>query len=190
MEPVVGPDHLPTRRGGSTAVVELLAPDGSSLGGMDKLRAHQAPGHLHRAFSVLLLDPQGKVLLQQRAPSKYHFAGRWSNSCCGHPAPDVSVVTAAQERTFGELGLEVQLEAVGSFVYHAADEASGLVEHEDDTVLVGRLQARALPAPDPEEVSATRLVSPADLRAELAADPEAFTPWLAQVLTCALGPGA
>ena len=49
--------------------------------------AHQPPGRLHRAFSVLLVDPDGRVLLQQRAAVKTRFPLRWANSCCGHPPP-------------------------------------------------------------------------------------------------------
>jgi isopentenyl-diphosphate delta-isomerase len=187
MQPVVGTDRLSARRGSSTPVVELVSADGASRGSMDKLRAHQSPGHLHRAFSVLLLDEDGRVLLQRRAAGKYHFAGRWTNSCCGHPAPGIDVVLEAQDRTFAELGLDVSLELVGSFQYQAADETSGLVEHELDTVLVGRLPRGGAPAPDPAEVSATRLVTVRDLEAELAQAPGAFTPWLPQVLACALG---
>jgi isopentenyl-diphosphate delta-isomerase len=191
MHPIVGTDRPLHGRGNSTHVVELVSADGAAGDSMDKLAAHQAPGHLHRAFSVLLLDKAGRVLLQQRAPEKYHFAARWTNSCCGHPAPGTDVTLAAQDRTFAELGLDVPLQVVGTFLYQAADQASGLVEHELDTVLVGRLRPGAVLAVDPAEVSATRLVRVADLEAELAQDPGAFTPWLPQVLGCVLRrPGA
>jgi isopentenyl-diphosphate delta-isomerase len=181
----------PAGRGVSSPLVELVTLDGSSRGSLDKLLAHQAPGHLHRAFSVLLLDGRDRVLLQRRAAGKYHFAGRWSNSCCGHPAPGAEVETAARDRTFAELGLDLPLRRVGSFVYQATDEVSGLVEHEIDEVLLGDLPPGIVPAPDPSEVSATRWVRVVDLETELALDPGAFTPWLPQVLACALAqPGA
>jgi isopentenyl-diphosphate delta-isomerase len=180
-----------TRRGVSSPLVELVTLDGSPSGSLDKLMAHQAPGHLHRAFSVVLLDGRDRVLLQRRALGKYHFAGRWSNSCCGHPAPGAEVATAARDRTFAELGLDVPLRLVGSFVYQASDEVSGLVEYELDEVLLGDLPRGTVPSPDPSEVSATRWVSVVDLETELARDPGAFTPWLPQVLACALArPGA
>lgn len=190
MQPAAGTNPLPAPRGSSTPLVELISVDGAPLGSMDKLVAHEAPGHLHRAFSVLLLDGEGRVLLQQRAEAKYHFAGRWTNSCCGHPAPGTEVAQAARDRTFAELGLDLPLELVGSFVYRAADEASGLVEHEHDSVLVGRLPAGAVASPDPAEVAATRLVNLPELLEELRASPESFTPWLPQVLGCALAADA
>lgn len=160
--------------------VELTTEAGRSLGSMGKLEAHQGDGHLHRAFSVFLVD-RDEVLLQRRADTKYHFAGLWTNSCCGHPAPGTDVVEEAVLRTRQELGIDVELTVVGDFVYRAIDPRSGLVEHELDTVLLGELPGADL-APDPAEVSETRLVSVASLREELAVDPASFTPWLGPAL--------
>ncbi|MCU1601663.1 MAG: putative isopentenyldiphosphate isomerase [Frankiales bacterium] len=147
---------------------------------MAKLAAHQAPGHLHEAFSVLLLDGD-RTLLQKRAASKYHFPGLWTNACCSHPT-STDVVAEAEARLMFEVGVEASLEVVGSFTYRATDPASGLVEHEHDTVLVGRTAAAG--DPNPDEVSELRWVSLAELDAELASHPEAFTPWLTGVLDC------
>lgn len=147
---------------------------------MEKLAAHQAPGHLHEAFSVLLVDGD-RTLLQRRADTKYHFPGLWTNATCSHPVGDV--VRDAQERLRFEMGIEAALEVVGSFTYRAEDPVSGLVEHEHDTVLVGRGSYQA--APNPDEVAEVRWVALDDLRRELEQDPSAFTPWLPGVLTCA-----
>ena len=45
----------------------------------------QPRGALHRAFSVFLFSPDGKLLLQQRAASKVTFPAVWTNTCCSHP---------------------------------------------------------------------------------------------------------
>lgn len=155
------------------------------VGVATKLAAHAAPGRLHRAFSVMLADADGRLVLQRRADAKYHFGGLWANSCCGHPGPDDVTSEAAARRTFEELGVRPDgLVPCGSFVYEARDEASGLVEHELDHVYLGRLDAE--PAPDPAEVSSVRRVTPHDLTAELATAPETFVPWLPQVLAAVL----
>ncbi len=169
-----------------SAEVELVTVDGKPLGSCEKLAAHQAPGRLHRAFSAFLFDPAGRVLLQRRADSKYHFGGRWTNACCGHPAPGADVVSQAERRTFAELGVRVTLAVAGSFAYRAVDAASGLVEHELDTVLVGRLAAGSVLVPDPAEVAETRSVSLDDLAVELAHDPDTFTPWFTEALELAV----
>ena len=50
-----------------------------------KFIAGQPKGVLHRAFSVMLFDAEGRLLLQQRAASKVTFPGVWTNTCCSHP---------------------------------------------------------------------------------------------------------
>ncbi|MCW2668992.1 MAG: putative isopentenyldiphosphate isomerase [Frankiales bacterium] len=167
--------------------VTLLDAQGRRLGTMDKLAAHQAPGHLHEAFSVLVFDDEARLLLQQRAPSKYHFGGLWSNTCCSHPHGDVRA--DARDRTAAEVGLQVDLEVVGQFTYRAQDDGTGLVEHERDTVLVGYVPSGTVPRLDPDEVAATRFTTVAELEADLAARPGAYTPWLREALACARSAG-
>jgi isopentenyl-diphosphate delta-isomerase len=163
--------------------VVLLDADGNESGQMDKLAAHQGDGHLHRAFSVFLVDADGRLLLQRRARDKHHFRDLWTNACCSHPRPGEDVLDAGIRRVGEELGVGLGdgvLREVGSFVYRARDAGSGLVEHEWDHVLVGRFDGD--PEPDPTEVGEWRWVPRATLDAELAADPAAFTPWFALAL--------
>jgi isopentenyl-diphosphate delta-isomerase len=163
--------------------VVLLDADGNETGRMEKLEAHRGDGHLHRAFSVFLIDGDGRILLQQRAATKHHFRSLWSNSCCSHPRPGEEVTAAGARRLREELGIDLDAAAltdVGSFVYRAEDAGSGLVEHEWDHVLVGRHDGD--PAPAPDEVDDWRWIDRAALDAELARDPDAFTPWFALAL--------
>ncbi|MET9933122.1 NUDIX domain-containing protein, partial [Streptomyces sp. NPDC006324] len=76
-------------------MLELVDEDGRTIGTAEKLTAHQAPGQLHRAFSVFLFDETGRLLLQRRALGKYHSPGVWSNTCCGHPYPGEAPFAAA-----------------------------------------------------------------------------------------------
>jgi isopentenyl-diphosphate Delta-isomerase len=162
--------------------VELVSPDGEAVGVATVAQAHQPPGRLHRAFSVLLVDPAGRLLLQQRAAGKTRFPLRWANACCGHPAPEEAVAEAAGRRLAEELGVrEVALSEVGVYVYRAEDPATGRVEDEYDHVLVGRVGEDLAPAPDPAEVAALRWVTIPELDAALADDPDHYAPWLAGV---------
>lgn len=167
-----------------TLLVELVDEQGRSVGSLPVAAAHTAPGQLHRAFSVLLFNDYGQVLLQQRASVKTRFPLLWTNTCCGHPAPGQPVTEAAARRLREEMGLSAHLVEAGAFRYQAADPATGRVEHEFDHVLVGRVEGME-PTPDPAEVADTVWVSLGELRTAMAAVPAGYTPWLAQVLNLA-----
>ena len=166
-------------------LVELVDRGGRPLGTCPVSEAHTAPGRLHRAFSVLLYDPAGRVLLQQRAAAKTRFALRWSNTCCGHPAPGQNVAAAAGARLAEELGITAAqvtpLTEAGVLRYRAEDATTKYVEYEWDhvfrAILIGGVTAA-----DPAEVSEVRWAGPGPLAAEIAERPADFTPWLAGVL--------
>jgi isopentenyl-diphosphate Delta-isomerase len=183
--------------------IELVTTDGTVTGESTVADAHKPPGVLHRAFSVLLVDEAGRLLLQQRAAAKGRFPLQWANSCCGHPAPGEAVLAAGARRVAQELGLApVDLREVGIYLYRAEDPATGLVEFEYDHVLVGRLPADQPTRPDPAEVAAIRMVSPAPAPPVAPAEhgvptaqrvidhpcrvpDDAYVPWLSGVLRVA-----
>ena len=51
----------------------------NQVGLMPKMEAH-LKGLLHRAFSVIIFDSSGRILLQKRASTKYHTPNLWSNT--------------------------------------------------------------------------------------------------------------
>jgi len=55
------------------------------VGSSSKIATHHGAGQLHRAFSVLLFNSEGKLLLQRRAGDKVTFPSVWANTCCSHP---------------------------------------------------------------------------------------------------------
>ena len=163
-------------------MLELVDTDGTTIGVAEKLSAHRAPGQLHRAFSVFLFDDNGRMLLQRRALSKYHWPGVWSNACCGHPYPDEPPNVAATRRVVEELGIEPSnLRSAGTVTYRHVDEVSGLVEHEYNHLFVGRVTAEL--APNPDEVDDTAFVDAAELE-HRRANAE-FSGWFGTVLGAA-----
>lgn len=164
-------------------LVELVSEDGSAVGSATVTAAHAGDGQLHRAFSVLIVDGDGRFLLQRRAAAKTRFAGRWGNACCGHPAPGEDLSTAAERRLWEELGLRsAPLTPVGVHLYRAGDPTTGRVEFEYDHVLVGQAPGDAALRPDPAEVSEVRWIGVDDLRAGLGAGSDEYVPWLAGVV--------
>jgi isopentenyl-diphosphate delta-isomerase len=165
----------------STADDDVVLVDAGDtvIGIAPKLEVHRQ-GRLHRAVSVVLFDDDGRLLLQRRADGKYHSAGLWSNTCCGHPRPGESVGEAAHRRLLHELGIEgCGLTRVTEFLYFAELEG-GLVEHELDHVLIGRWNGAA--NPDPFEVAETRWIQPAALLEELVHAPDRYTAWTRRVV--------
>src|SRR6185436_4532771 len=108
--------------------VILVDTDDNDLGTMEKVEAHRK-GVLHRAFSVLLFNSKGEMLLQKRARQKYHSAGLWSNACCSHPRPGERMEVATRRKLRQEMGIDVPCEFAYKFIYEVPLE-NGLTEHE------------------------------------------------------------
>ncbi len=140
----------------------------------DKWRIHQ-DGLLHRAFSVFVFNPAGKCLIQQRARGKYHSAGKWANSCCGHPRPGEATLAAAERRLEEEVGLRLPL-TFGFKSRYVAHLDNDMIENEIPYLYFAR--SAAVPKPNPAEVQAVRWIGLEELRDEIAATPEAFSVWL------------
>ena len=144
-----------------------------SIGEMEKMEAH-LKGELHRALSILVFNDQGEILLQQRAFSKYHTPGLWSNTACSHPRPGEDSLEAATRRLREEMGFTTELSGSFEFIYKAHFD-NGLIEHEDDHVFFGTFNG--IPVLNPEEANAYKWVKPADLMEDMQSAPEKYTVW-------------
>jgi len=143
---------------------------------VEKLAAHQR-GLRHKAVSVFVMAGD-ELLIQRRALGKYHTPGLWANTCCTHPLWGEDNAECAARRLDEELGIIfTQLESRGQVEYRA-DVGGGLIEHELVEVFV--MQAnRDLPiTPNPDEVMETKWLSLEALHKQIAASPDAFTPWM------------
>ncbi|MEV1288432.1 isopentenyl-diphosphate Delta-isomerase [Micromonospora sp. NPDC049679] len=164
-------------------LVELVDDAGRPTGECTVDEAHRPPGRLHRAFSVILTDADGRILLQRRASAKTRFPLVWANACCGHPAPGQSPAEAANRRLAEEIGAgPVALTEIGIYTYYAEDPVTGRVESEYDHVLLGEFSPDEPLLADPGEVAELRWTDRAELRADLTANPDAYAPWLAGVI--------
>ena len=143
---------------------------------IEKLEVHRR-GLRHLAISVFVLCGE-KLLLQQRALSKYHTPGLWANACCTHPHWDEPAEACALRRLEEELGVVgLDLTPRGRIEYRA-EVGGGLIEHERVDVFTAEAPLTLATRLNPDEVAATRWVERAKLAAEIADAPERFTPWL------------
>ena len=159
--------------------VILVDEDDCQIGTMEKMEVHRK-GLLHRAFSVLLFNSKGELLLQKRAKTKYHSGGLWTNSCCSHPFPDENVEVAANRRLKEELGIDVQPKFLYKFIYKVNLDTD-LIEHEVDHVLMALFDGE--PTINEEEVEDWKYVYITELLRDVQLNPNAYTPWLKLILT-------
>ncbi len=153
--------------------VVLVDESDHQIGLMEKLAAHVTP-HLHRAFSVFIFNSKGELLLQQRALTKYHSPGLWTNTCCSHPRDGETVIEAAARRLMEEMGMGCEIHEVYTFIYKAP-VGQGLTEHEFDHVLIGRTDAP--PVINTEEVASWKYMSLTDLEKDIELYPGLYTEW-------------
>ena len=153
--------------------VILVDMDDCEIGVMEKMEAHKQ-AVLHRAFSVFLFNPQGKMLLQQRALSKYHSAGLWTNTCCSHPRPGETLENAVSRRLMEEMGIATKVSKAFDFIYQA-EWPNNLNEHEFDHVFIGNYNANV--RPNHLEVANFVYQSIEEVEANLQSHPEKYTVW-------------
>ncbi|MCL9667072.1 isopentenyl-diphosphate Delta-isomerase [Rosenbergiella epipactidis] len=153
--------------------VILVDEQDNPLGKMEKLAAHRQ-GRLHRAITVYIFNTKQQLMLQQRAFSKYHCGGLWSNTCCGHPFPNESTQQAAERRLEEEMGLKLPLTKLTQ-TYYNLPVTDGLIEHEFGHIFTGLTDQ--LPVLNPHEAENYRFASLSEVQQELITSPERFTPW-------------
>lgn len=144
-----------------------------AIGKMDKMEAHQK-GLLHRAFSIFIFNEKGQMLLQQRALSKYHSGGLWTNACCSHPQEGEDLLQAANKRLEEEMGFTTDLKEAFSFTYKTNFD-NGLIENEFDHVLVGNYTGEI--SPNESEVKDYCFLSVNQINAALQITPKKYTSW-------------
>ena len=130
-------------------LVLCLDSDDNVIDSSSKFTTHHGEGILHRAFSVLIFDCEGRLLVQQRSSDKITFPAVWANSCCSHPLdidgendnPIEGVKEAARRKLDQELGIprtitnDWKFNHIGRFEYKCRWD-SDWVEHEIDHVLI------------------------------------------------------
>lgn len=153
--------------------VILVNEKDEQIGLMEKIEAHEK-ALLHRAFSVFVYNDKNEVMLQQRALSKYHSPGLWTNTCCSHQREGETNIAAGKRRLMEEMGFTTDLEETISFIYKAPFD-NGLSEHEFDYILVGKYNGE--PNINPEEVADWKWMSLEATKKDIQENPDQYTAW-------------
>jgi isopentenyl-diphosphate delta-isomerase len=157
-------------------LVVLLDEEGRAIGTTPKAGVHHTDTPLHLAFSCYLFDPDGRLLMTQRARTKPTWPGAWTNSVCGHPAPGEPMADAVRRRVLDEVGVRAERITLmlPAFRYRAV-MPNGVVENEMCPVFVAT--TTDTPAPDPAEVEDATWVDWAAFRASVLDGSRAISPW-------------
>ena len=170
-----GSDRATNDFSGDSDALILVDEADREVGFLSKALCHDGQGVLHRAFSLLIFNDRGELLLQQRASAKRLWPLYWSNSCCSHPRRGESMDAAIKRRLYEELGLSCSLHFLFKFQYRAQFGASG-AEHELCSVFIARCTDEVRINRD--EILGWRWIAPEALEVEISAGGAAkFTPW-------------
>src|SRR5690606_7296807 len=158
--------------------VILVDEQDNAIGVMDKMEAHQK-GILHRAFSIIIFNSKGEMLIQKRAFSKYHSGGLWTNACCSHPLPEETMKEATRRRLNYEMGIDLEPDFAYKFIYNIPLDKN-LIEHEFDHVFTATYDGT--PVVNSEEVEDWKFMNVSSLKEDVQANPNQYTHWFKLIL--------
>jgi len=144
-------------QGHENALQDVIAVDSDDnpQGTVNRLDAHTGDGIRHRAFTCLVFDSNGRLLLGQRAPGKRLWGTYWDGTVASHPVEGQTQKEATRQRLEEELGITPDqyddVTLTDRFEYKRYFENAGL-EWEVCAVLQVTLEDDALD-PDEEEIA-------------------------------------
>ncbi len=154
-------------------ILVLVDDDDNEIGTDTRENCHSGEGKRHRAYIAFIFH-DGRMLLQQRSPKKLLWPRAWDVSFTSHVYPGETYQQAASRRAKEELDATVgALADVHSFVYFAPQGNNA--ENEFCRVLVGDFDGRI--TPNREEMMAVKWARLSEVKADLKAHPDTYTPW-------------
>ena len=143
------------------------------MGAEEKLKVHEK-GIMHRAFSIIILNSRGEMLIQRRAIDKYHSGGLWSNACCSHQRENEILEQAIHRRLKEEMGFDCSLKEIFHFKYKTRFN-NHLIENEIDHVFIGLFDGN--PIINKKEVLDFMWIPLSSLKNKIKTNPEKYSYW-------------
>ncbi|HSX35342.1 MAG TPA: NUDIX domain-containing protein [Patescibacteria group bacterium] len=140
-----------------------------------------AKGFYHRIARIMVVDHDGRILLQRRANDMKLYPGRWDDSAAGHVDVGDTYESAAKRELAEEAGLsDVPLEPLGKF--RANDTFGNSILNRFHQAYRVVLPAGAHVHPDHDEVGELKWFTADEIGRMLTEDTDAFTPDCLRVL--------
>ena len=161
--------------------VILVDQNDNPIGKEEKVKCHLPNGKLHRAFSALIFNGEGKLLLTKRSESKMLWPNDWDGTVASHPRESETYVSSAERRMPEEIGISCKMNYVNKFEYHVPYKDIGS-ENEICGTLIGTIDSFDNSRLIKDEISDIKWINPDELKNELEQNRDAYCPWMAIAL--------
>jgi len=157
--------------------VILVDQDDNPIGKEDKVKCHLPNGKLHRAFTALIFNGDGKLLLTKRSEGKMLWPNDWDGTVASHPRESETYVSSAERRMPEEIGISCKMNYVNKFEYHVPYKDIGS-ENEICGTLIGMVDSFDNSCMIKDEISEVKWINPDELKNELEQNRDTYCPWM------------
>jgi len=147
------------------------------IGSEEKIKCHLPNGKLHRAFTALLFDKSGRLVLTKKAQEKMLWPGDWDGTVASHPREPETYISSGERRMPEELGISCKLDYLFKFEYHVPYKDIGS-ENEICGTLVGIVNETIQFKVVEGEIDKIKWISANELLSELKNNPKIYCPWM------------
>ena len=158
-------------------LVILVDENDNPIGSEEKVKCHLPNGKLHRAFTALLFDNKGRLVLTRRAKEKMLWPNDWDGTFASHPRESETYVSSGERRMPEELGIKGTLDYLHKFEYHVPYKDVGS-ENEICGTLIGVIDASTELKEIEGEIDEIKWISSKELILELKTNSEIYCPWM------------
>lgn len=155
----------------------LVDKNDNPIGLDEKVKCHLPNGKLHRAFTALLFDKEGRLVLTRRSPKKMLWPGDWDATVASHPREKETYVSSAERRMPEEVGVSCKFDYLFKFEYHVPYKDVG-----SENEICGTLLALIDPSTNfnlvEDEITEIKWVKANELIDKLKKNPQNFCPWM------------
>ncbi|HJN51212.1 MAG: NUDIX domain-containing protein [Pseudomonadales bacterium] len=103
-------------------IFDVVNEDDEVVGQASRMECNSNPQIIHRSVFVLIYNDEGQVLWQKRSMTKDTCPGAWVTSTSGHVSSGDTYTETAIRETIEELGVSVEVEFLGKFLFRYATE--------------------------------------------------------------------
>jgi len=157
--------------------VILVDENDNPLGKEDKVKCHLPNGKLHRAFTALIFNGDGKLLLTRRGNGKMLWPNDWDGTVASHPRESETYASSAERRMPEEIGISCKMNYVNKFEYHVPYKDIGS-ENEICGTLIGTIDSFDESSMIKDEISEIKWINPDELKNELEHNSDVYCPWM------------